>query len=112
MGELALLLFLLTVRPPVAPEMYGTVDVGKVYSIERGEYITATMPGAELVWGGWRSSMVLVFDGGALIERDITAGYSFNLGKKVEVSAGVNYYRYSVAGFDWTWSTGVRVRVR
>ena len=98
----------------VATEVVVTADVGRVYSVPDGRYLVAAMPGVEVTRGPLAASALLVLerseDGGP--ETDLGLAYARDLHPRVTWSTTVNYYRYLDIGYDATWSTGLRIKLR
>lgn len=107
----AVLMLLCLPTSAAAQAVNATVDVGKVYSVPSGKYVVASMPGAELSWARWSVSGLLVLEGRRLIETDVSASHAIEV-RRWTFSAGVNYYKYTGLGYDWTWSTGLKVRIK
>lgn len=106
------LCFLLAVGPASAEwHLDATFDQGKAYNYLEGQWVNASTPGVEALFGGWSLAASVSTSRGRVFERSLYGAYSREFGR-LTMSAGTSFYKYPGAGFDWTWSTGLRFRLR
>lgn len=103
------ILFCLLSTPALAQTV--SYDVGKTYSVSEGAWVLGQTVGVEYSIKGMTISAARVFNGREVLEDDFGLWREFNQNRWT-FAGGLNYYRYAIGGFDWTWSTGVRFRVR
>lgn len=89
----------------------ATFDQGKAYNYLEGAWVNASTPGVEALFGPWSLGASVSTNRGRVFERSLYGSYGLEFGR-LSVSAGGSFYKYPGAGFDWTWSTGVRFRLR
>ena len=107
---LLILSLLLRCVPISAQTVEVGVDVGRMYNLTQGDWVQACMPTATLDLGDWSLSTAW-FVQRTLYQHNLDLSWAHTRGR-LTIMSGVGHSWYRDLGMDWSWSTGMRWRIR